>query len=285
MTDFEGFYTVWAQANINYGGILFDAYQSNKGVFGVRDKILADKLTFMFKEFELGPMYFEEGINEINGGRKVEELDDCVKNLSGLAAGSVQSFVPTFIHMNAILCERDFGCNYNNLFQKGMKVSNVINELYLKLMGQSTLIPMLPPPRYTFIESIVDLYYQTDMLWLIDGLRMLPEVRATCIMELVEDRDADLEEIQRLSMCVFELSPQLVVEYLNIVNMLSNRPAYALNHDWGVLILSLLEADAGIHAEEIFYGAVEGTEDFTKCMIAQSKKVEPFLEKLRNILG
>ena len=283
MTNFEVFYTVWAQANINYGKILFDAYQSNKGTFGVRDEVLADKLTFMFKEFEMGPMYFEEGINEINGGKKVEELDDCVKNLSGLAAGSIQSYTPTFIHMNAILCERDFGCNYDSLFSKGMKVTDVINELYLKLMGQNTFIPMLPAPKYTIIENVVDLYYQTDVLWLIDGLRILPEARATCIMELV-DKDADLEEIQRLSMCVLELTPQLLVEYLNIVNMLSNRPVYPFNHDWAVLILSLLEADAGIHAEEIFYGAVEGTEDFTKCMIAQSQKAEPFLERLRKIL-
>lgn len=276
MVDLEGFYVAVLRSGITYGEILLERYTANRNRFGVQDEVIAGKVGFLLSEFGKLRTPFEDGIEQVNEGLTLDELDDCIRNATGMAVGSVQGYAPTFTIMNANLCQRDFNCNFDNLVNSGMTVSAAVNELFAALMGQGVLptypVPTMPP------ANIIEAFYGTDMLWIFDWFRMLPEIKRMCIT-------ADINEIQPLMMTTMEISMPLVNEYTNVVNLLSGRPALPLNHDYAVVVLSILEADVeGILDTGFFFNAVLGAESFNRCSRAQSNRAGAFINELRDVL-
>ena len=274
--DLEGFYVSVMQSGITYGMTLVERYQVNKRHFGVQDKVLTGKVDFLLSEFGKLRTPFEDGIKQVNEGAELDELDECIRNATGMAVGSLQSFSPTFVYMNANLCARDFTCNFDNLVMSGMNVSVAVNELFAELMGQSVLPPYplaaMPP------ANVIEAYYGTDLLWILDWMRMLPEIKRRCIT-------ADINEIQPLMMTTMELSVPLITEYGNSVNLVSERGGVPSNHDYAVVVLSILESDVdGYKDSGFFFNEVSGAEIFNKAMKAQAKKAKPFINKLKKII-
>ena len=276
VSDLEGFYVSMMQSGITYGDILWERYGINKKVFGVQDKVLVGKVDFLLSEFSKLRTPFEEGIRQVNEGNGLDDLNECIRNATGMAVGSIQGYAPTFVNMNANLCQRDFGCNFDELVASGTSVAVAVNELFASLMGQSVLptypVPTLPP------ANIIEVYYGTDMLWIFDWFRMLPEIKRMCMT-------ADINEIQPLIMTTIELGAPLLSEYANITYRLSGRPSLPLNHDHAVVVLSILEADIdGILDTGFFFNAISGAGIFNACMKKQAKKAGPFIEQLKTII-
>jgi len=283
MTDFEGFYVSVAQAAIDFNTLMVSRLESNREQFGMQDKVLANKIDSVMDN--MGAMvnpFLGESVRLIEEGGSLAGLGDCMRGTVGFAIGTIQSYVPTFIHMNARLCESDFGCNYEKLIRSGMRVSEVADELYMRLMGQRSFLPPFPVPNFIFVENPIDVYYQTDTLFFLDSARMIPEYKVYCGFTGGSDATSDL--IVATLAGTMEIISPMIVEYGNIANMLSRRPFYPPNHDWAVTVLSLLETDKEFYGEPIFFAFPEGNVTFAKCMIAQSKKSRPFLRRLRKII-
>lgn len=287
------FYVAWANTNIKYSIDLWVFYEENLDAYGIQDGELVEKLKFVFKEFEQAPMYFKEGIKHIESGGTIETMDECIKHLSALPIGSVQSYVPNLVSMTARLCERDFGCNFDNLVQSGMAGMNALDILYGELSGTPAMIPPFPVIPYTFTDNVLSMLYETDIMWLLDSLRMIPEIEMKCMMDLKKSRGATMEDMQKLMMYVAEISPQLLIEYGNVSNFLANRPHHQIPHDWGVLSLSILQSDLEIYADDsFFFNAVDSsilpmmsTDIFMECLRGEVKIGWKLIEKLKKVLG
>ncbi len=283
MVDFERCYITVAQEAIDFNELVVERLDANISEFGVQNEHIAGKNVSVMRGLsEMVDPFLGKSIEEIERSGSIDGLDDCLKGVVGFALGTVQSYTPTFVHMNAKLCERDFDCNFDDLIWSGMQVSEIIDVLYLRLMGHKSFIPPLPVPGFMFVESPIDVYYQTDILFFIDAARMIPEYDMKC--GFGEEIGTNNKEIMMTMAGMMEIITPMTAEYGNIVNMLSGRYFYPPNYDWMVTILSLLETDKELYSEPIFFGFPEGNDNFANCMIAQSERSEPFIEKLKEMI-